>query len=260
MSEFFEKNKTPGDEHEDREQSTRLFGVSQYDASTLDEDDQLRKLLDMLPDIEDECGAVEEKHLYSIGKRAFDIFASALALLLLSPLFLLVSIIIRCESPGRAIFRQKRVGKGGQVFTMYKFRSMCVDAEKRQSDAQSGNVANGPMFKNPSDPRITRFGAKIRKYNIDELPQLCNILTGKMSFIGPRPPLIKEVIQYEKPWTVRLAVKGGLSCYWQVYRTREADFEECLEMDKKYIEKRSWLTDLKLIFMTIGIVPKGVGH
>ena len=139
----------------------------------------------------------------------------------------------------------------GKVFYMYKFRSMYADAEEKLESVISLNRGkNTLMFKADNDPRITPFGAKIRENSIDELPQLLNILKGQMSFVGPRPPLVREVIQYEKEWTIRLAVKGGLTCFWQIAGRNDADFEFCLEQDKKYLRERGLWTDLKLIFKT----------
>jgi len=216
---------------------------------------QLELLEEMKPDIVSVCRSVRRRPVYSFVKRAFDIFASVIALILLSPFLLVVAHRIRKESPGPAIFRQPRVGKDGKVFTMYKFRSMYVDAENRLASVLKLNKGkNTLMFKADNDPRITPFGNKIRKNSIDELPQLLNILKGEMSFVGPRPPLVREVIQYEKEHTIRLAVKGGLTCYWQIAARNDADFDFCIEQDRKYLRERSLWTDLKLIFRTVGHV------
>lgn len=217
----------------------------------LTEQEQLEKLKKMESDILSVCATVKQKPVYEIGKRIFDIVASICALIVLSPLFLVVSLKIRAESKGPAIFKQPRVGKNGKVFTMYKFRSMRLDAEELLDSVLDLNKGkNTLLFKAENDPRITAFGEKIRKNSIDELPQLVNILLGQMSFVGPRPPLIREVIQYEKEWTVRLAVKGGLTCFWQIAGRNDADFDFCLEQDVKYLNERSWWTDIKLIFLT----------
>ncbi len=214
-------------------------------------DEQLKLLENMKEDIKIVCSSVKRKPLYSFVKRLFDIVASILALIFLSPLFLIVSIKIRKESEGPAIFKQLRVGKNGKVFTMYKFRSMYVDAEEHLKHVLKLNKGkNYLMFKADDDPRITPFGNIIRKNSIDELPQLLNILKGEMSFVGPRPPLVREVIQYEKEHTIRLSVKGGLTCFWQISGRNDADFDFCIEQDRKYLNQRSWWTDIKLILST----------
>lgn len=221
---------------------------------------QLELLNGMREDILSVGRTVKRKPVYSFGKRVFDIFASIAAILVLSPFLLIVARKIKKESKGPAIFRQPRVGKDGKVFTMYKFRSMYMDAEDRlESVLKLNKGKNTLMFKADDDPRITPFGRKIRENSVDELPQLFNILKGEMSFVGPRPPLIREVIQYEKEHTIRLAVKGGLTCYWQISGRNDADFDFCIQQDLKYINKRSWWTDLKLIFMTAGQVLSGKG-
>ncbi len=225
------------------------------------EEKNLVKISEMRPEIVRVCSAVKKKYIYSFVKRIFDIFASAIAIILLSPIFLIVALKIKKESPGPALFKQKRVGKNGKIFTMLKFRSMYVDAEERLKDVLSQNKAsNGLMFKAENDPRITPFGQKIRKTSIDELPQLFNIFVGDMSFVGPRPPLPREVVLYEIEWTKRLAVKGGLTCYWQLAARNEADFEFCYEQDMKYIKKRNWWIDIVLIFKTFGHVFTGKGE
>ena len=214
----------------------------------------------MLPDIERICAAVPKKPLYSFFKRIFDIIFSLVALILLSPVFLVISIAIRRTSPGPAIFKQPRVGLNGKVFIMYKFRTMNADAEEQLPSIADRNIGHGPMFKDPDDPRLTNLGEKLRKYSIDELPQLLNILRGEMSFVGPRPPLVNEVVQYQPEDTIRFGVIGGLTCSWQVFRTKEADFYECLDYDKEYIQNRHLLGDLMLILRTFGVVSQGKGR
>lgn len=238
-----------------------FFGLSQYerDPAPVSEEELIAALAERRETISRVCGTVKRRPFYNAGKRFFDIIASLVSLILLSPVFLIISLRIRADSPGGAIFRQKRVGLNGKVFTMYKFRSMVENAEEQHDAAEQGAVGNGPMFKNPRDPRVTPLGAKLRKYSVDELPQLVNVLRGEMSFIGPRPPLVREVLQYEDDWLLRLSVKGGLSGLWQVERTSNADFEECLRLDKRYIERRGWLFDLGLIFRTLGAIRRGNG-
>ncbi len=227
---------------------------------TLNAEQQLELFRSRLPEIQEVCGRVKKKPVYSFVKRIFDLIAGIIALVLLSPVLAGVAIKIRTESKGPAIFRQQRVGKNGKLFTMYKFRSMCIDAEDKLDDILQLNKSdNTLMFKAEDDPRITPFGKIIRKTSIDELPQLINIIRGEMSFVGPRPPLVREVIQYEKDWMIRLGVKGGLTCFWQLSGRNEANFAFCLEQDKKYIARRGWWLDIKLILQTFIHVFKGGG-
>jgi len=221
------------------------------------EEEQLEKLRQMQPLIRRECrNAVKFKPVYAVAKRIFDILASIFGLIVLAPFFAVVAHKIRKESPGPAIFKQQRVGKNGKVFMMYKFRSMEVDAEERLKSVLSKNKgSNTLLFKADDDDRITPYGRKIRDNSVDELPQLLNILKGDMSFVGPRPPLVREVIQYKDEYTVRLAVKGGLTCFWQLTGRNDADFEFCLAQDKKYLKKRGFWLDIILIFKTVfGII------
>lgn len=215
-------------------------------------EEQLAMLSDMQPVIREVCrSAVRSKPVYEFFKRLFDIVFSLIGLILLSPVFLYVTIRIRRESPGPAFFKQKRVGKNGEPFDMFKFRSMYIDAEERLESMLSKNKGqNTLLFKVDNDERITPYGKKIRANSIDELPQLINILRGEMSFVGPRPPLVREVIQYQPEQTVRLAVKGGLTCYWQLTGRNDADFNFALSQDKKYLADRNFWLDVKLIFKT----------
>lgn len=198
----------------------------------------------------------EKKRVYSFLKRFFDIILSLLALVVLSPLFLVVMILISLwDGKGSPIFVQKRCGKDGRIFNLYKFRSMCMDAEKLKAKLQKYNEMDGPAFKMKDDPRITGIGKFIRATNIDELPQLVNILKGDMSIVGPRPPLPDEVAQYSKSDRQRLMVTPGLTCYWQASRNRnDLSFEEWMELDRKYIAERSLHTDVKIILKTAYVV------
>ncbi|MBQ9375956.1 MAG: sugar transferase [Ruminococcus sp.] len=195
----------------------------------------------------------KEKPVYDAVKRAFDIVASVLALLLLSPLLIVVTILIFITDPGNPFFVQQRVGKNGKLFNMYKFRSMQKNAEDVKEQLLEQNEVDGPLFKITNDPRVTKVGAFIRKTSIDELPQLINILTGEMSVIGPRPFIPAE--QAELP-DERLMVKPGLSCYWQIGGKNSISLDEQMELDFKYIEERSVVTDLKIIGKTIKSVFK----
>ena len=193
---------------------------------------------------------------YRFIKRAFDIAASAAGLIVLFPLLLVVSILIVVDDPkGSPIFVQTRVGKDGKEFRFYKFRSMVVNAEEQLDDLMDQNEMDGPVFKIRDDPRITRVGKLIRRTSIDELPQLWNVLRGDMSIVGPRPPVPREVKQYNSYQQQRLSVTPGLTCYWQVRKERNlCSFDEWVEMDLQYIRERSISTDLKIIFKTFGAV------
>jgi exopolysaccharide biosynthesis polyprenyl glycosylphosphotransferase len=189
------------------------------------------------------------------AKRILDIVVSATALVLLSPLFLIVALWIRLDSKGPIFFSQIRVGKGGQKFTMWKFRSMYVDAEKRKAALMNENeMRGGVLFKMKNDPRITPIGNFIRKFSIDELPQLWNVLIGDMSLVGPRPPLPNEVAQYTPYQRQRLKVTPGITCIWQVSGRSRIPFPEQVEMDLKYIANQSFFYDLTLLLQTIPAV------
>lgn len=202
----------------------------------------------------------EPKPVYEVCKRIFDVVMATFALIILSPVFLVAAIAIRLEDGGPAIFTQERLTKGGRKFKMYKFRSMCVDAEQRLAEVLKHNEMEGPAFKMQDDPRITKVGKILRKTSVDELPQLVNILKGDMSIIGPRPPLQREVDQYTPYQMHRLDVITGLACYHECQgRSDSQSFDEWVESDLKYIRERSMLTDLKVIFWTIRIVLTGKG-
>jgi len=187
-------------------------------------------------------------------KRLFDVLSSGIALLVLSPLLLTVAFLIKVTSPGPVFFGQTRVGMHGRPFKMLKFRSMVVNAEGMQDKLAALNEQDGPVFKIRHDPRITRVGHFIRRYSIDELPQLINILRGDMSVVGPRPPVPKEVAQYESWQRRRLSVRPGLTCYWQVSGRNNISFEQWMLLDLRYIDQWSLTTDLKLIARTIPAV------
>ncbi|MBQ8765752.1 MAG: sugar transferase [Clostridia bacterium] len=189
---------------------------------------------------------------YCKMKRAFDVVLSAMLLVVLFVPMAIVALIIVIDNPGASpIYVQDRVGLDGRTFRLYKFRSMVADAEKQLDSLLTQNEMNGPAFKMKNDPRITRFGRIIRKACIDELPQLLNILKGDMSFVGPRPPLPREVAQYNEYQMQRLSVIPGLTCYWQVQTDRNScSFDEWLELDLKYIKERSVKTDLIIFFKT----------
>ena len=190
---------------------------------------------------------------YWVLRRAQDIVFSLLALILLAPMALLISLAIVLDSPGDgAIFRQRRVGRDGKLFWLYKFRTMCPDAEEQLNELLSQNQMDGPVFKIKDDPRITRVGRFLRKTSLDELPQLLNVLQGDMSIVGPRPALPREVELYSDYQRQRLYVTPGLSCYWQIAPHRnEMSFDEWVALDLKYIQERSFWVDWKIIFLTV---------
>ena len=211
---------------------------------------------DIILEYEGKACPYREKTVFSIVKRLFDIGSSLLALSVLSPV-LIVSAVCICldDGQGKPLFVQKRVGKNGKIFKLYKFRTMCVDAEAKKESLREFNEADGPAFKIKNDPRITKVGKFLRATNIDELPQLLNILMGDMSVVGPRPPLPDEVEQYSETDRQRLLVTPGLTCYWQASTDRnDISFARWMELDRKYIAERSVGVDLKLIFKTVYVI------
>ncbi|WP_129727567.1 sugar transferase [Ectobacillus funiculus] len=198
---------------------------------------------------------VEKRALYSISKRTLDILGVLVGLVALSILFFIVALLIKLEDPkGPVFFSQKRVGKNGKEFKMYKFRSMVTDAEAKLEELLKYNEVDGAMFKMKDDPRITKVGKFIRKTSIDELPQLFNVLKGDMSLVGPRPPLPREVKEYTNYHMQRLLVTPGCTGIWQASARNSVGFEEMVEMDLEYIRKRSFSFDLKIIFKTFTVL------
>ncbi|MFN2549647.1 MAG: sugar transferase [Myxococcales bacterium] len=192
-------------------------------------------------------------------KRLFDIFTSALALLVLSPVLLAVAALIKLTSKGPIFFKQARVGLHGRPFNMFKFRTMVVNAEALKDTLAAKNERSGPVFKIKNDPRVTPIGRFLRKHSIDELPQLINVLRGDMSVVGPRPPVPREVAQYE-PWQRRrLSVRPGLTCIWQVSGRDQISFQQWMYLDMRYIDHWSLAEDLSLILQTFPVVLTGRG-
>ena len=202
---------------------------------------------------------VNERPFYHVVKRLFDIVASACGLILLSPLFLFLVIKIRSEDGGPAFYSQERIGKNEKPFKMWKFRSMVVDADKMLDKLEDQNEIDGAMFKIKDDPRVTKIGHVIRKYSLDELPQLWNVLIGDMSLVGPRPPLPSEVEEYTNYDKQRLTVMPGCTGLWQVTKRNEADFDEMVWLDIVYINHSGAWEDLKLIIKTVLVMvhPNG---
>ena len=199
---------------------------------------------------------LHEHRAYWCVRRAQDIFFSLLALIALSPLMLLTCIAVWIDSPGASpVFSQLRVGRNGKLFRLYKFRSMCPNAESKLNDLLQDNEMDGPVFKMKDDPRITKVGKFIRKTSIDELPQFINVLKGDMSLVGTRPPTVDEFRQYESHQKRRLSAKPGITGLWQVSGRNEIkDFEDVVKLDVQYIDNWSIGLDIKIILKTIKVV------
>jgi lipopolysaccharide/colanic/teichoic acid biosynthesis glycosyltransferase len=198
--------------------------------------------------------AVRDGILYRILKRGTDIFVALLLVILFFPIIPIVAILIKLDSPGPILFKQRRVGKNGKEFDFYKYRSMVVGAENVIGMLRPLSGSNGPVFKLKNDPRVTRVGRFLRRSSLDELPQPLNVLKGDMSIVGPRPNLPSEVTHY-LPWQKqRLSVTPGITCFWQITGRSHIGFQEWMRLDLEYIRKRSFLTDLKIIIKTIPAV------
>jgi len=199
---------------------------------------------------------------YWIKKRMFDIVVSSFLLLIVIIPILLVAVAIFIDDPhGSPFFKQIRIGRHGEEFYMFKFRTMYVDAEQRKAELMEQNEMDGPVFKIKDDPRITRLGKYLRKLSIDELPQFFNVFMGHMSLVGPRPPLPNEVAQYSDYDKLRLIVTPGITCDWQIADNRnDIPFEQWVEMDLNYIENRTAWGDFKIIFKTPFAMLKGTGR
>ncbi len=199
-------------------------------------------------------------HGAELFKRAFDVAISFALLVLLAPLFTVIAVAVWVEDGGPIFFAQPRVGQFGRRFKMYKIRSMCLDAEARlQELLQKNQHKEGITFKLKDDPRITRVGRLLRKYSLDELPQLFNVLIGDMSLVGPRPPVPREVAKYSLADRRRLAVRPGITCIWQISGRSEIDFSGQVQLDVKYIETQSFWRDLRILLLTVPAVVSGKG-
>lgn len=192
-------------------------------------------------------------------KRLTDLICSALLLVLLSPLLLMTAVAVKLTSPGPVFFGQERIGMNKRRFRLLKFRSMVVDAEDRKKDLAHLNEMDGPTFKIRNDPRVTRVGSILRKFSIDELPQLINVFKGEMSLVGPRPPLLSEVDLYDWSDRRRLSIKPGITCLWQVSGRNQLTFDEWMVLDRRYIDNWSVWLDLKILLKTIPVVLGGKG-
>ncbi|MEJ3742121.1 sugar transferase [Actinomycetes bacterium KLBMP 9797] len=192
-------------------------------------------------------------------KEIVDRVGAALLLVLMAPLLLVLAVCIRADSPGPVFFRQVRVGRDGQEFLMYKFRSMYLDAEARLAEIQHLNEHDGVLFKVRNDPRVTPVGRWLRRFSLDEVPQLCNVLRGQMSLVGPRPPLPEEVAAYPDDARRRLAVKPGMTGLWQVSGRSDLPWEEAVRLDLRYVENWSLSLDLVILARTVTAVTRSSG-
>jgi len=210
-------------------------------------------------DADDSAPEVTSEH--SVAKRAVDVIAAALGLVLCAPVLLVLALLVKVDSPGPAFFSQTRLGRNGRCFRMYKLRTMREGAHEEQTVlAHMSTSEDGRIFKIPSDPRMTRIGRTIRRWSLDELPQLYNVMIGEMSLVGPRPFVIGDLSMYEEHHMIRLLVKPGLTGLWQVSgRSDIVDFEEVLRLDREYIAQWSMGLDMKILGRTIPAVVQRHG-
>lgn len=200
---------------------------------------------------------LQRQYCYRFLKRLFDVVASSIAVIILSPVFLIIAIAIKINDPaGPVFYTQTRVGKDEKPFKMFKFRSMVTNADELLEKLRDQNEVEGAMFKMKDDPRITKVGKFIRKYSLDELPQLLNVVGGSMSIVGPRPPLPYEVKEYTAYDQQRLLVKPGATGMWQVGGRNALSFDQMVELDLTYINERSIWLDLKIMFETVKVMIK----
>jgi len=199
---------------------------------------------------------------FQIGcKRALDVLVSALLLLLLLPLLLILGLLVKLTSPGPVIYRWKVVGRNGRPFVGYKFRSMVANADELKAKLEDRNEMTGPVFKLVNDPRITRVGSWMRRYSLDELPQLYSVLKGDMSLVGPRPPLVTEYARFNEYQKQKLGVKPGITCLWQISGRNElSDFDDWVGLDLSYIRRWSLWLDFKILLKTLTVVFSGSGR
>ena len=193
-------------------------------------------------------------------KRILDVVLASVGLVVLSPLFLLLAVLVRATSAGPVLYAFTALGHRGRPFTCYKYRTMTVDAHARRDEVRHLNHMTGPVFKIREDPRVTRLGRFLRRSSLDELPQLWNVVRGEMSLVGPRPPLPEEFVEYEQWHRGRLAVIPGMTCFWQVLGRNEIhDFETWMRLDRRYVEEWTVWLDVKLLFRTVPVVLSGHG-
>jgi lipopolysaccharide/colanic/teichoic acid biosynthesis glycosyltransferase len=194
-------------------------------------------------------------------KRTMDVVGSALLLILLSPVFLALACAVSLTSPGPIFYRWRVIGKSGRPFLGYKFRSMCADADQLKEQLERLNEMRGPVFKLTRDPRVTKVGAWMSRYSLDELPQLWSVLRGQMSLVGPRPPLATEYERFTDFQKQKLVVKPGITCLWQINgRNQVNDFDEWVKLDLEYIRRWSPWLDVQILMKTINAVFRGTGR
>jgi exopolysaccharide biosynthesis polyprenyl glycosylphosphotransferase len=215
------------------------------------------EFIGQFPTIPLHCHQVPEVAL--IFKRMFDVVFSICVLTVLLPLFAVIALAIKLDSPGPIFYLSDRIGKKGRVFLCTKFRTMIVDAEKRKAEILHMNERDDVLFKVTNDPRITRIGCFLRKYSLDELPQFWNVLKGEMSVVGPRPPLNSEVREYKLNHLRRLDVTPGITGLWQVQGRRDPSFASYVSLDVTYIDNWSIWLDFKILLRTLGVVLAGTG-
>lgn len=193
-------------------------------------------------------------------KDTFDLIFSTLAIIALLPFMAIIALLVKLEDGGLVFFKQERIGRNGRRFNCYKFRSMITNAEELLNQLQHRNESDGPTFKIENDPRITKIGRILRKTSLDELPQFYNVIKGEMSVVGPRPPLLSEVQQYERWQLRRLSMKPGITCKWQVWGRNQVSFKEWMQMDLDYIDNWSLTLDFKIMLATVGVILKANGQ
>ena len=199
-------------------------------------------------------------HGLRTAKRLVDLIGAGALLVLLSPLFFVLAMAVKLTSPGPIFYRWKVVGCGGKPFTGYKFRSMCANADQLKAELENRNEMTGPVFKVTNDPRVTKLGAWMRRYSLDELPQFYSVLKGDMSLVGPRPPLVTEYERFTDFQKQKLSVKPGITCLWQVSgRNKVNDFDEWVRLDLEYIRTWSLKLDFNILLRTVGAVTSGSG-
>jgi len=197
---------------------------------------------------------IRQSRIYDFSKRALDLAVGVAILILLIPVIPAIAIMIKLDTTGSVFFKQERVGRSGRVFKFYKFRSMVRGAEARKAEVEKLNEQVGPIFKIRSDPRVTSVGSFLRRSSLDEIPQIFNVLKGDMSLVGPRPHMPAEVAQYADWHHQRLEVKPGITCLWQISGRSHINFNDWMKLDIEYLQKRGWLTDLKILVKTIPAV------
>ncbi|MFH1755652.1 MAG: sugar transferase [Candidatus Latescibacterota bacterium] len=197
---------------------------------------------------------LQDSKIYEAVKRFFDFVLGLVVMVLLIPIFPIIAIMIKLDSPGPVFYKQQRVGKDGKLFNFYKFRSMIRDAHAELDQVKALNEQEGPIFKIKADPRITAVGGFLRRSSLDEIPQILNVLIGNMSIVGPRPPLPAEVAGYQSWHRRRLEVKPGITCLWQISGRSHIGFNEWMRLDLEYLKNRSFRTDLLIFLKTLPAV------